>query len=425
MNKVEAAEGMKKIYAVNGIDVFHMYSTRFKTNSVNLFMLDNLDRQRVFKNAILSGILTKGSHMYPSAGAVEELKEDLMITGLGSKITRKGEYQIIQFYAEYISDQYMGTNSFEDVFSFLYQFLQGPLLENNMLPEGDLLQEINNLKHFAEGKMQKKSAYAISRCLEEMCKEEAFSLGEYNHIADLNHLNRPIIHRHYEDMMTSLPICIIVIGDMEEEAVIRAMEVFKSHPEKKPVVLNKTNKEIKSPKKIIERTSLSQERLALGYRTNIIRSDSDHYAMLVYNSILGGGLYSRLFENLRQKMGLVYDAFSFYEEFKGLQVISSGTDIGRADEVTEAILKQVEQIKEGSITDEELNISLQSLAADFNSFKDKQFTIIDYYLKQYLAGTLDDIDTYIEKINSVTKEAVVRASQKIKLDTIYQLRAEV
>lgn len=191
------------------------------------------------------------------------------------------------------------------------------------------------------------------------------------------------------------------------------------------MVLNKTNKEIKSPKKIIERTSLSQERLALGYRTNIIRSDSDHYAMLVYNSILGGGLYSRLFENLRQKMGLVYDAFSFYEEFKGLQVISSGTDIGRADEVTEAILKQVEQIKEGSITDEELNISLQSLTADFNSFKDKQFTIIDYYLKQYLAGTLDDIDTYIEKINSVTKEAVVRASQKIKLDTIYQLRAEV
>jgi len=48
---------------------------------------------------------------------------------------------------------------------------------------------------------------------------------------------------------------------------------------------------------------------------------------LVYNSILGGGLHSKLFQNVREKAGLAYYAFSRLEKFKGLMVVSCGIEI--------------------------------------------------------------------------------------------------
>jgi len=96
---------------------------------------------------------------------------------------------------------------------------------------------------------------------------------------------------------------------------------------------------------IIERVSVNQGKLCLGFRTNTPPGSKDYYKLLVYNSILGGGLHSKLFQNVREKAGLAYYAFSRLEKFKGLMVVSCGIEIKNKDKALEIIYNNWMRLK--------------------------------------------------------------------------------
>ena len=68
-------------------------------------------------------------------------------------------------------------------------------------------------------------------------------------------------------------------------------------------------------KNITERMNVTQGKLCLGFRTNVSPDSEDYYKLMLYNSILGGGLHSKLFQN-EEKAGLVYYVFSRWRSLK-------------------------------------------------------------------------------------------------------------
>jgi hypothetical protein len=94
------------------------------------------------------------------------------------------------------------------------------------------------------------------------------------------------------------------------------------------------------------------------------------------------------------------------------------------DRAVEIILEQMDEIKKGRITDYEFEATMKTIKTGINSLKDSQLHMTDFYLGQAIAGTDDTFDTVIEKVSKVTKQDVVDAAAKIRLDTVYFLASE-
>ena len=86
------------------------------------------------------------------------------------------------------------------------------------------------------------------------------------------------------------------------------------------------------------------------------QDDDDIYAMHIFNNILGGGLSSRLFQEIREQRGLAYSVYSYHSTYvdTGLFAIYAGTSPNNTKEVIECILREMWDIKQKGITAEEL-----------------------------------------------------------------------
>ena len=159
--------------------------------------------------------------------------------------------------------------------------------------------------------------------------------------------------------------------------------------------------------------------MSLGFRVNIDVNTDDYYKMLVYNGILGGGVQSKLFQNVREKNSLAYYSFSRFEKIKTVMGISSGIEIKNYQKALDTILEQIEDMKKGNISEYEYNTTIKTLENSLNSMRDEQAQMLDFNYTQILTGNNRTLEDIIEAIHKVTIEDVVKIADKIELDTIY------
>ena len=143
---------------------------------------------------------------------------------------------------------------------------------------------------------------------------------------------------------------------------------------------------------------------------------------MIYNSLLGGSANSKLFQNVREKASLAYTASSSYYRFKNNIFINCGIDIPNYQKALEIIKKQIEDMKNGDFTDEEIKNAKNGIIASIKTIDDEQDTEITYYFGQELSGTKTNLEEYIENIQKVNKADVLEVAKQISIDTIYFLK---
>jgi len=101
--------------------------------------------------------------------------------------------------------------------------------------------------------------------------------------------------------------------------------------------------------------SLEQVHLCLGV-AGIHQAHPQRYAAYLLNTILGGGMSSRLFQEIREKRGKAYSVYSFLSSYRdvGYLGVYAGTSVGWVDEVVELILKELQSLAAGEIKNEEI-----------------------------------------------------------------------
>ena len=143
---------------------------------------------------------------------------------------------------------------------------------------------------------------------------------------------------------------------------------------------------------------------------------------MIYNSLLGGSANSKLFQNVREKASLAYTASSSYYRFKNNIFINCGIDIPNYQKALEIIKKQIEDMKNGDFTDEEIENAKNGIIASIKTIDDEQDTEITYYFGQELSGTKTSLEEYIENIQKVNKADVLEVAKQISINTIYFLK---
>ena len=166
---------------------------------------------------------------------------------------------------------------------------------------------------------------------------------------------------------------------------------------------------------------VSQGKLVIGMNINDDNKE-ERYIALVYNAILGGTPTSKLFQNVREKASLAYTAGSSYAKQKNIIFIRCGIEIENYDKAVDIIKKQLEDIKNGNITEEEIQSAKTNIISTIKFIPDEQDTEITYYFGQELSELKMKFEEYEKNVQNVTKEQIIDLAQKIAINTIYFLR---
>jgi predicted Zn-dependent peptidase len=159
----------------------------------------------------------------------------------------------------------------------------------------------------------------------------------------------------------------------------------------------------------------------MGYRTNIIYGDPDYFALQVFNGIFGGFSHSKLFINVREKASLAYYAASRLESHKGLMMVMSGIDLKNYDQAVGIINEQMEAMKKGDFTDQELTQTKAVIQNQILETIDTSRGLTEILYHNVVAHTEIPLEKWIDDMQKTTKEEIVAVANKIDLDTIYFL----
>ena len=132
--------------------------------------------------------------------------------------------------------------------------------------------------------------------------------------------------------------------------------------------------------------------------------------------------YSKMFQNVREKAHLAYVASSSYLRHKNIIFVNCGIEISNYQKALDLIKQQIEDMKQGNFTEEDIANAKKGILATIKTIDDEQDTQISYYFGQELTNTRVSTEEYIKKIEKIQKEDVINIARKVSINTIYFLK---
>ena len=412
----------------NGIKLHTIKTEKFKTNLIAVMLTTKLDRKNVTKNALIPAVLRRGTKFMQTQEDINKKMEDMYGASFDCGLDKTGDNQILKFYMETVNNEFLpqdAENMIKSSIEKIFEIIFNPYLENVVFKKEYVEQEKENIKQIIDGKIDSKARYALDRCIEEMYKNEPFGLYKFGYVEDLKDINEKNLYEYYLELIETCKIDIYISGIVDEniQNIIKQNENIEKLQERKPDFkeFELTKKENEEAKEIQESMEVTQGKLIIGLDVNILDKDA-RYKIMIYNSLLGGSANSKLFQNVREKASLAYTASSSYYRFKNNIFINCGIDIPNYQKALEIIKKQIEDMKNGDFTDEEIENAKNGIIASIKTIDDEQDTEITYYFGQELSGTKTNLEEYIENIQKVNKADVLEVAKQISINTIYFLK---
>ena len=410
-----------------GIKVHQIDTNKFKTNLFAVFLSVPLKRETITKNALITAVLRRGTNDMPSQQQISEKLEEMYGANFDCGIEKTGDSHTLKFYLEAINDEFLPEkeNLLKESIDILFDIIFNPLVENGKFKEEYVQGEKQNLKQIIESKIDNKASYALERCIEEMYKNKPYGLYKYGYIEDIEKISSQDLYNHYIDLIKNCKIDIFVSGASLNNVIdiIQNNEQIKKLNDRTPenIESDVTKEKIEEPKYIEESMQIAQGKIVIGL--DILSEQEDvYYVGSVYNTILGGGSNSKLFQNVREKASLAYTCSSSYIKRKKNIIIRAGIEISNYDKAIEIIKQQLEDMKNGNFNDEDIENAKKLLISSMDSIDEEQDTEITYYLGQELGKTNISINEYKEKIQQVNKEQILELAKTIQINTIYFLK---
>ncbi len=412
----------------SGIKLHTIKTEKFKTNLMAVMLTTKLDRNTVTKNALIPAVLRRGTKNMQTQEDINKKLEDMYGASFDCGLDKTGDNQVLKFYIETVNNEFLPQDAedmLKDSINKIFEIIFNPYLENGTFKKEYVEQEKENIEQIINGKIDSKARYALDRCIEEMYKNKPFGLYKFGYVEDLKDINEKNLYEYYLELIKTCKIDIYISGIIDEkiENIIKQNENIKKLPERKIdyELLKLEEKENREPKEIQESMDVAQGKLILGLDVNIMDEDA-RYKIMIYNSLLGGSANSKLFQNVREKASLAYTASSSYYRFKNNIFINCGIDIPNYEKALEIIKKQIEDMKKGDFTEEEIENAKNGIISSIKTIDDEQDTEITYFFGQELSGTKVNLEEYIGKIKNVNKEDVLNVAKQVSVNTIYFLK---
>lgn len=234
--------------------------------------------------------------------------------------------------------------------------------------------------------------------------------------ATINAVTREAVWEHYQANYRPQDLVIGAAGGVQHEQIVRLVEQS----------LLDAGWDLVAPAAPRARRAQEQAQIAAGKRLQVVNrpiqqsnvligcqgligQDDRRYAMAILNTILGGGMSSRLFQEIREKRGLAYSVYSFNQGYSDGAYFGlyAGCSPAKTTEVTRLMLDELDKLAQAGVTAAELDLAKGNinggLALKFESTQARMSRLVGTEL---INGEFYDLDATIEVFNAVTAEDV-------------------
>ncbi len=418
-------KAFEKINITKGVDLVSVWADRFKTNEFAVSFCTALTEKNASSNALLISLLSHCSEEYPDMMQLNKKLSYLYGASLYSSVQKIGENQVLSLQLTGLDDRFslMGGKISNECVELLMSLIFNPRLDSdgNFFDE-DINMEKRLLIEKIESEENEKRIYALRQTEKAMFKNEPYSVNRFGNVQDIEKLTKEDLKRSWNFLLRNSKIQFTVVGTADKDELKDMInEKFSSmgrdYNEPEQSVFIPSAEKIN---KVEERIDVKQGKLVLGFRVNMKSDDEKAPAMRAFSDVFGGGPYSKLFANVREKLSLCYYCSARYDRRKSCILIQCGCEEENMDKAVDEIMSQLSEIQKGNF-DEEFNSSKIGLSDIINSSEDDSAVLLNWYLSQIADGDMKSPKQSADENNAVTKEDIKYCSSLLTLDTIYKL----
>ena len=416
-----------KIYGLSeGAEGLFIKNERFNTTSVSFNFYLPLSADRAAAYALLPFILTTCGAEYPDFSVLNFKLSRLYGARLEASAEKLGDFQLLRMRISVINDKYTfdSESLLKRAIDMLLSLIFKPKTENGAFCEEDLSREKRKAIEHIKGEISEKRIYAKNRLIEEMYKGSAYGVPKCGTVEDVEKITGESLYKAWEDMLKKAFVRVQVIGASIPQRLFETVAESFENINRCEITDCKTSEPtaaVEEPNEVAERMAVKQGKLVMGFSSDMCGDDDVSLPLMVATDIFGGGPYSRLFANVREKMSLCYYCSASTIRQKGLVTVDSGVEAENAEKAQKEILAQLDAVKKGEFTDFEFEASLNSLRDSLNSYNDSQVLLDTWYALKAGNRTLYSPEEIADKIAEITREDIVNAAKGIKLHTVYKL----
>jgi zinc protease len=303
------------------------------------------------------------------------------------------------------------TENFDEVLPILADVLRRPRFEE------DKIQEAKVQRRSGISRRNDSPGGIASREFNKLVYGSESPYAAQMEYADVDAITREDLVDFHQTFYHSNQVMIGVTGDFDRDAVLGAIE--REFGDWQPM-------EVELPTEFmiasadagkvyfVEKTDLTQTNFRIGHLGTTI-DDPDYFAIEIMNTIFGQGFASRLFSKIRSDLGLAYAIWGSVGtgfDYPGVFEVGGETKLESTAAALEAVLAEIERMKQGDITDDELAYAKESYLNSFIfNFDNVDEVVGRQMLYEYYGYPADFLQTSRDRIEAVTKADVARAAQ--------------
>lgn len=401
---------------------------KFKSNRISVNLLLPLEEATAANRAIVPFVLRLRYKDCPDFTQLNEKLCDLYGAIVDGDVRKYGAYQIINLSVQSLDDRYSiaGEPLVQECADLACGMLFDPYLENGLFSEEDVCLERQNLIDTIESEFNDKREYAINKCLSLMFDGSPLAVKKYGIREKAQLITAKSATDAYHDILRRAAVEILFIGCGDPSAAEKVFSARFAKTQRQPVAYDASLPCVsaKQVRTVREDMDIAQGKLIMGFRTGETTSPDEVDAMKMMVALYGGTPFSRLFQNVREKLSLCYYCAARYDKASGMMMVDSGVETGNEQKAQEEILRQLELVKQGAFDDAELDATVLTINNALKSTVDTLNGLENWYLTQILSGSDESPIENARKVARISKEQIQAAAAQITLDTVFFLAAK-
>lgn len=392
---------------------------KFKTANIAVRFITKLSDKRAAANVVGTDVLTYSNSNLTTLSQLNEKLSALYGAGLSSFSAKKGDMQILGISSSYILNRYAidGEDIEGEMLSILRDSIFSPDAHDGKFDEESFRITKKELLDRIDAEINNKRGYALSRASSIAFRGEPAEFTVYGTKESAEAVTNENAYSAYIELLKTAPVEITYVSPEENPAVIEMFRENFAKVQRTPETV-KFNAPSPLKQEVITESETFDVRQCKMVMTFKSESD-DKYALKMLNTIWGETPVSKLFMNVREKLSLCYYCASRTNGYKRSVSVDVGVERNNIEKAKSEILHQLDEIRNGNITDEEISSANLSMDNAFSSIGDTPSSYSGWYFDCLCDGEIVTPQEKFRKYASVTKEDIINSAKALSLDSIY------
>lgn len=403
---------------------------KFKAESISLSLVLPLEEER-YLTTLLFSVLLRGCEHYPTQRAINRRLDELYGTAVSVRDYTVGEAHVVGLYADFVSASYLPAGSGEEVFSETLAMLRDLLLFPRLDADGCLhaayVESEKRLQCDAiRARKNSPRGYALERARALMLAGHPAGASYLGSVEEVEAVTPARLTEHWRWLISHGVAHCFYVGGCEGGYVAdllgRTLQGVRiGHMAGKAPAAFCAPLPARDPAWHGESLAVSQGQLVLGYRFACTPDGRRYFAATMLYELLGASPVSKLFVNVRERLGICYTCNAQISPYTGTLFVTAGIAARNRDAAERAIGEELAALASGKITDEEWEAAQQSRLNALTQINDNPSGLDRFYTNRSIMGVTLTPEDERTAILSLSREEVVELARACTLDTVFFL----